>query len=124
MKKRLEQLVEKTLIKHFSPLVEQMLLEGDTSMGGTQVSQMYIPSMTASLTAAGQTLKPNSKPETNPKIRKKDIFRMINTTPLVLNLVQLGLLDPVAAGLVPPQDEQQPQEGEEENEEESQEEVE
>jgi len=123
MKNRLEQLVEKTLIKHFSPLVEQMLLEGDTSMGGTQVSQMYIPSMTASLTAAGQTLKPNSRPEVAPKIKKKDIFRVINTTPLVLNLVQLGLIDPASIGLASPEEEQ-PQEGEEENEEESQEEVE
>lgn len=123
MKNRLEQLVEKTLIKHFSPLMEQMLLEGDTSMGGTQVSQMYIPSMTASLTAAGQTLKPNSRPEVAPKIKKKDIFRVINTTPLVLNLVQLGLIDPASIGLTSPEEEQ-PQEGEEENEEESQEEVE
>ena len=47
-------------------------------------------------------------------LKKKDIFRVIQTTPLVLNLVQLGLIDPVAAGLVPPQEEQ-PQEGEEEN---------
>jgi hypothetical protein len=122
MKKRLEQLVEKTLIKHFSPLMEKMLLEGDTSMGGTQVSQMYIPSMTASLTAAGQTLKPNSRPEVAPKIKKKDIFRVVNTTPLVMNLVQLGLIDPASVGL--PSPEEQQQEGEEENEEESQQEVE
>jgi hypothetical protein len=122
MKNKLEKLVEKTLIKHFLPLVEKMLLEGDTSMGGTQVSQMYIPSMTMSLTAAGQTLRPNARPDTNPTIKKKDIFRVIKTTPLVLNLVQWGLLDPQALGLPAQGDEQEPQEGEEENENESQQE--
>lgn len=116
MKKKLEKLVEKVLIEYFTPSVEKLLTEADTSMGGTQVSQLYVPTITASLTAAGQTLKPNSKPEANTKIKKKDIFRVINTTPLVLNLVQLGLIDPFAAGLVAPQE--QPQEGEEENEEE------
>ena len=121
MKNRLEQIVEKKLIEHFIPLVEKMLFEGDESMGGTQVSQLYIPSMTASLTAAGQTLRPGSRQDQNPQLKKKDIFRVIQTTPLVLNLVQLGLIDPVAAGLVPPQEEQ-PQEGEEENEQPSQDE--
>jgi hypothetical protein len=118
MKNKLEQLVEKILIEYLSPSVEKILLEGDESMGGTQVSQMYIPSMTASLTSAGQTLRPNSKPEVNPNIKAKDIFRVIQTTPLVLNLFQWGLLDPSILGL----SQEQPQEGEEENVEQSQDE--
>ena len=89
MKNNLEQLVEKVLINYFSSSIEKYLTEA-----GAPVTQLSIPAMATSPTAAGMTLGPNTRLDISQPKDMKKLFRVIKTTPLVYNLIQLGLIDP------------------------------
>ena len=101
MKNNLNQLVEKVLVKQLTPIVEQYL---------TELEQKYIfaPSMAASITPAGQTLRPNSNPNVANAKAIKQLFKVIKTTPLIITMINAGLVDPNELGI--------PQSDEEENE--------
>jgi len=117
MKNKLEQIVEKTLIKQLTPIVERYLIELDQK-------QIFVPSLAASITPAGQTLRPNSNPIVAKQKTMKDLFKVIKTTPLIITLLQNGLVDPSILGLDPEEEETNENDGENvENEGEDQEEV-
>ena len=87
MKNKLEQIVEKVLIEHLSSSIEKYLIE-------TNVTQVSQPGMATGISPAGLTLKPNSSNlSTSPKLVKK-LFKVIKTTPLIVNMIQMGLIDP------------------------------
>ena len=92
MKKKLEQIVEKILIQQLTPIVEQYLIE-------VEQKNIFVPSMVAAITPAGQTLKPNSNPSVTKPKNMKDLFRVIKTTPLIVTLIDAGLIDPAELGL-------------------------
>lgn len=86
MKNKIETIVESLLIKEFQPMVEMVLKE-------TEITQFNVPDITTAASPAAMSLRPNSGQLTNsPKLLKK-LFKVISTTPLVYNLIQLGLLD-------------------------------
>ena len=89
MKNKLETIVEKILIEQLSPSVEKYLTEA-----GTAVKQLSYPAMATTATAAGMTLGPNTKVDISQPKDMKKLFRVIKTTPLVYNLIQLGLIQP------------------------------
>ena len=89
MKNNLKQLVEKVLVQYFSSSVEKYLTEA-----GAPVTQLSVPAMATSPTAAGMTLGPNTKLDISQPKDMKKLFRVIKTTPLVYNLIQLGLINP------------------------------
>jgi len=87
MKNKLQQIVENVLIQQISPSVEKFLIE-------TNVTQVSQPGMATGISPAGLSLRPNSSNlSTSPKTLKK-LFKVIKTTPLITNLIQLGLIDP------------------------------
>jgi hypothetical protein len=93
------------LIKQLTPIVEQYLVELDQK-------QIFVPSLAASITPAGQTLRPNSNPIVAKQKSMKDLFRVIQTTPLIVTLLQNGLVDPAILGLGQEQEEQNQNDGE------------
>lgn len=94
MNRTLNQLVETCLIKEFTKTVSNYLTEAGvkSSTNGVQVSQMFAPSLASSLTAAGNSLRPGSMPEVGDIKNQKQLFRIIKTTPLYMNLLAMGLI--------------------------------
>ena len=56
--------------------------------------QLSYPAMATTATAAGMTLGPNTKVDISQPKDMKKLFRVIKTTPLVYNMIQLGLIQP------------------------------
>jgi len=112
MKNNLNQLVEKILIKQLTPIVEQYLIELDQK-------NIFAPSMATSITPAGLTLRPDSNPNVVSAKAMKQLFKVIKTTPLVVTLLNAGLIDPAELGLSQDNEKDENSEGESEDTEET-----
>jgi len=108
MKNNLNQLVEKVLLKQLTPIVEQYLIE-------LEQKNIFVPSMAASITPAGQTLRPNSNANVVNAKAMKQLFKVIKTTPLMVTMINAGLIDPAELG-IPQQDEEENENSEGESE--------